>query len=78
MCVSDSPAIKVINTVNQGIERKFVNKGRLNVIEPAQEERETDGQTDRQEREMWKTIGQERNKESFLEELRNVDQREWE
>lgn len=38
VCVSDFVAIKVINTVNQGIERKFVNGGRLSVTEPAGEE----------------------------------------
>lgn len=50
MCVSDSVAIKVINTVNQGMEGRFGNGGRLKVIvtEPDPGEEKRDRQTDRQ------------------------------
>jgi len=53
MCVSGSVAIKVINTVNQGMEVRFGNGGRLKVIvtEPDPGEEKRDKQTERDNKE---------------------------
>lgn len=58
MCVSDSVEIKVINTVNQEMEGRFGNGGRLKVIvtepDPGEEKRDRQTERDNQEKETYR------------------------
>lgn len=61
MCVSDSVAIKVINNVNQGMEGRFGNGGRLKVIvtepDPGEEKRDRRTDRDNKEKETYRKAG---------------------